>query len=173
MKLNYRIEGEGAPMIILHGLFGALDNWLFLAKAFANNGKKVYLIDQRNHGKSPHSQQHTYTLMADDLNEFIEEHQIEKPIILGHSMGGKTAMCFATSYPEKLSKLIVVDIAPRYYPVHHRTVIDGLLAIPIETIKTRNEAETILADYVQEMGLRQFLLKNICILDGNFMVKTK
>lgn len=171
MKLNYRIEGEGTPMIILHGLFGALDNWLFLAKAFASSAKKVYLVDQRNHGKSPHSNQHNYSLMADDLKEFMEDHQIEKAIILGHSMGGKTAMCFATQYPEKLLKLIVVDIAPRYYPIHHRTVIDGLLAIPIDEIKSRTEAENILANFVKEMGLRQFLLKNMLRVGDGYQWK--
>lgn len=171
MKLNYRIEGEGTPLIILHGLFGALDNWLFLAKAFAKNGKKVYLVDQRNHGKSPHSDQHNYTVMADDLNEFIEDHQIEKPIVLGHSMGGKTAMRFATKYSDKLAKLIVVDIAPRFYPIHHRTIIDGLLAIPINELKTRTEADTVLSAYVKEMGLRQFLLKNMMRVDNGYQWK--
>lgn len=161
MKLNYRIEGEGDPIIILHGLFGALDNWLSLGKAFAQAGKKVYLVDQRNHGKSPHDDEHNYLAMADDLNEFIEDHQIENPVVIGHSMGGKTAMRFAVAYPEKLSKLIVVDIAPRYYPIHHRTIIDGLLSVKVETVKTRGEAEKRLEPFVKELGLRQFLLKNM------------
>ncbi|MCP4521877.1 MAG: alpha/beta fold hydrolase [Cytophagales bacterium] len=161
MKLNYRVEGEGTPMIILHGLFGALDNWLSLAKIFAKGGKKVYLVDQRNHGKSPHSEEHHYHAMADDLNEFIEDHQIEQPLIVGHSMGGKTLMRFSVKYPEKLSKMIIVDIAPRYYPIHHRTIIDGLKAVKVETVKTRREAEKRLEPFVKELGLRQFLLKNM------------
>ena len=139
-------------MIILHGLFGALDNWLFLAKAFANNGKKVYLIDQRNHGKSPHSQQHTYTLMADDLNEFIEEHQIEKPIILGHSMGGKTAMKFAQQHPGMVDKLVIVDIAPKAYPVHHQNILNALSAVNLNQMGRRGDAEEVLARFGLELA---------------------
>lgn len=160
MKLNYREMGEGAPLIILHGLFGSTDNWLSVGKELSQD-YKVYLIDQRNHGDSPHSPSFTYADMASDLNEFISEHEIKEPVIIGHSMGGKTVMKFALSYPDLLKKLIVVDIAPRHYPVHHDVILRGLQAIDVGALKTRREADATLAEYVPELGVRQFLLKNL------------
>lgn len=160
MKLAYREAGEGKPLIILHGLFGSSDNWLSIAKELESE-YKIYLIDQRNHGSSPHSDDFTYEAMAADLAGFIEEHNIEDPIVMGHSMGGKTAMQFALSYPELLRKLIVVDIAPRYYPPHHQTILEGLQSIDIDNLKSRREADEALAKYVKELGVRQFLLKNL------------
>ncbi|WP_017730009.1 alpha/beta fold hydrolase [Nafulsella turpanensis] len=160
MKLHYRELGEGAPIIILHGLFGSSDNWLSVGKELSGD-YKVYLLDQRNHGDSPHSSSFTYTDMAADLEEFITGHKIEDPVIMGHSMGGKTVMKFALSHPDLLQKLIVVDIAPRYYPVHHEVILQGLQAIDINSLKTRREADATLAEYVPELGVRQFLLKNL------------
>ena len=109
MNLNYKTLGEGKPLIILHGLFGSLDNWLTIAKELADH-YKVYLVDQRNHGLSPHSDEFNYDVMGEDLKEFIETHEIDKPYILGHSMGGKTAMKFALKNGDLWEKLIVVDI---------------------------------------------------------------
>lgn len=160
MKLFFRELGQGEPIIILHGLFGSSDNWLTQAKLFAER-YKVYSVDQRNHGLSPHSDDFDYTSMVDDLLEFVTDHQIQKPIILGHSMGGKTAMNFALGHPDKIEKLIVVDISPRQYNLEHHTIAEGLKAIPIETITSRNEADEILSHHVPEVGVRQFLLKNI------------
>ncbi len=160
MKLFFRELGQGDPIIILHGLFGSSDNWLTQAKLFADR-YKVFSVDQRNHGQSPHSDQFDYPSMVSDLQEFIVAHQIERPVILGHSMGGKTAMNFALAHPDKIAKLIVVDISPREYDLEHYTIIKGLKAIPIETISSRNEADEILADHVPEPGVRQFLLKNL------------
>ncbi len=124
MKLYYRFSGQGEPLIILHGLFGSSDNWYSLAKVFAEHFS-VYLVDQRNHGQSPHSDEMNYGLLTEDLKDFITEHSIVRPIIMGHSMGGKTAMNFALKYPDQLSKLIVVDIVPKYYPVHHDAILEG------------------------------------------------
>jgi esterase len=160
MKLFFRSSGQGEPLIILHGLFGSSDNWYSLAKVFAAHFT-VYLVDQRNHGQSPHSDDMNYTLLAEDLKDFIEEQSIQQPIILGHSMGGKTAMNFSVKYPNQLSKLIVVDIVPKNYPVHHDAILDGLKAIPLATLTSRNEADTILSKYVPEPDVRQFLLKNL------------
>lgn len=161
MKLFYReLGGKGQPIIILHGLFGSSDNWLTQAKLLADQ-YRVYLLDQRNHGQSPHSDTFNYDVLADDLHEFLVTNSISDPILLGHSMGGKTAMKFATAHPELISKLIVVDIAPKSYPVKHDTIIDGLMSIPISTIKSRNEADSLLAPYVSEVDVRQFLLKNL------------
>ncbi|UII33721.1 alpha/beta fold hydrolase [Fulvivirga ulvae] len=160
MKLNYREIGEGKPLIILHGLFGSSDNWMSVAKELEGHFK-MYLIDQRNHGQSPHSDEFNYAAMASDLSEFIEEHRIENPSILGHSMGGKTAMNFAINHADKWDKLIVVDIAPRAYPVHHDTILKGLKSIDVDNLKSRGEADKQLAEYVRDLGTRQFLLKNL------------
>lgn len=160
MELNYKKVGAGEPLLILHGLFGSLDNWMSLAKKLGENFE-VFVIDARNHGQSPHSDEFNYDLMADDIYEFLMQHNIVDPIILGHSMGGKTAMQFAMNYPTKLTKLIVVDIAPKSYPVHHRTIIDGLFSLKFDIIKSRKEADLKLTEYIDEIGVRQFLLKNL------------
>jgi pimeloyl-ACP methyl ester carboxylesterase len=160
MKLFFREYGEGPPVIILHGLFGSSDNWLTQAKMLANH-YKVIVPDQRNHGKSPHHEKHTYTLLAEDLNEFMEEHQINNPVILGHSMGGKAAIKFALTYPDKLKALIVVDIAPKNYPVHHDNILEGLKSIEVDSIQSRSEADEQLAKYVPGLDVRQFLLKSL------------
>lgn len=160
MKLNYKVLGEGRPVIILHGLFGTLDNWFTHAKDLSSD-YQVYLVDQRNHGLSPHADEWTYEAMAADLKEFIEDHHIEDPILLGHSMGGKTVMRFASEYPEVLAALIVVDIAPKYYPPHHGDILKGLNAVDLPAIKTRSQAEAMLVPFISEFGVRQFLLKNL------------
>lgn len=168
MKLYHRELGEGKPLIILHGLFGSSDNWMSIAKELEGHFK-MYLVDQRNHGQSPHSDEFSYAAMAEDLNEFIEEHGIENPSILGHSMGGKTAMNFAINHTDKWDKLIVVDIAPRAYPVRHDTILEGLKSIDVENLKSRGEADKQLAEYVKDLGTRQFLLKNLARKsDGGF-----
>ncbi|HOX83019.1 MAG TPA: alpha/beta fold hydrolase [Chryseolinea sp.] len=160
MKLHFREYGEGQPIIILHGLFGSSDNWLTQAKLFAPH-YKVYTIDQRNHGLSPHSDDFDYRFMADDLLEFVQDHQLKDPIVIGHSMGGKTAMNFAIAHPDKLSKLIVVDIAPRAYNLEHYTIAEGLKAIDLTALSSRNDADVALSKYVEEADVRQFLLKNL------------
>lgn len=160
MKLFYRVSGKGQPLIILHGLFGSSDNWYTLAKIFAQT-YTVYLVDQRNHGQSPHSDDFNYKLLTDDLYEFVQENVLEKAVVLGHSMGGKTAMNFAVKYPHYVEKLIVVDIAPKAYPRQHDSILKGLKAVPLEKLQSRNEAEVILVNYVPNMGERQFLLKNL------------
>jgi len=160
MKLHFREYGQGPPLIILHGLFGSSDNWLTQAKLYASS-YKVYAVDQRNHGLSPHSNAFDYISMVGDLAEFFSDHYIADAFIIGHSMGGKTAMNFALSYPEKVKKLIVVDISPRAYDLEHYTIAEGLKAIPIDTIVSRNEADEILTQYISEADVRQFLLKNL------------
>lgn len=160
MKLFFRELGQGEPMIILHGLFGSSDNWLTQAKLFSSH-YKVYSIDQRNHGQSPHSDEFDYQSMVIDLKEFVEDNQIQNPVVIGHSMGGKTAMNFALAHADMLSKLIVVDMAPRLYNLEHYTIAEGLKAIPIEKISSRTEADEILSQHVPEPDVRQFLLKNL------------
>jgi len=147
-------------MIILHGLFGSSDNWYSLSKVFANS-YTVYVVDQRNHGQSPQSDDFNYRLMTEDLNEFIDEHQLEKPILVGHSMGGKAAMNFGIHYPAKTGALIIVDIVPKAYPIHHDAILKGLKSIPLENLSGRAEADQLLSKYVPETEVRQFLLKNL------------
>jgi len=118
MKLHYRKIGEGKPLFILHGLFGSSDNWQTLGKKFAEN-YTVYFVDQRNHGHSPHADSFDYALMAEDFHELIQDLGLPKINIIGHSMGGKTAIQFASQYPELIDKMIVADISHKQYPMHH------------------------------------------------------
>lgn len=164
MKLFYRKIGEGRPLIILHGLFGQSDNWNSFGKQFADKGFAVYLVDMRNHGLSPHSDVWNYQAMSDDILELINDNDLTKDgkiILLGHSMGGKTAMQFALQHPELLDKLIIVDVAPKHYPPHHQDVISGLNAVDLNKLKSRKEAEVILSKYIDDFGTKQFLLKNL------------
>ncbi|MCE7995928.1 MAG: alpha/beta fold hydrolase [Roseivirga sp.] len=168
--LYFRELGEGQPLIVLHGLFGSSDNWLTLGKRFAEDFK-VYIIDQRNHGQSFHSDEFSYESMAADLQQFIHSKNIERPHVLGHSMGGKTAMTFATTHPEIVDKLIVADIGPQSYPVHHSTILKGLFSIDLQNTKSRREADEQLTGYIPEIGIRQFLLKNLTRSGSSFAWK--
>jgi esterase len=160
MELNFKKVGEGEPLVILHGLFGSLDNWMTLAKKLGEHFE-VFIVDARNHGQSPHNEEFNYNIMADDLYGFLMENQIIDPIILGHSMGGKTAMQFAMNYPNKLTKLIVADIAPKAYPVHHTSILEGMLSINLNVINTRKDADEELSKSIDDFSTRQFLLKNL------------
>ena len=160
MKLFHREVGVGKPMIILHGLFGSSDNWLTMAKQLGQF-RKLYILDQRNHGNSPHSDVFTYQAMADDLHEFISDQHLGHPDILGHSMGGKTAMTFAADHADSYSKLIIVDIAPKYYPIHHQQILSGLFNMDLGSLLSRGEADAALTPFVSSMITRQFLLKNL------------
>jgi len=161
MQLAFREYGTGQPLIILHGLFGQSDNWNTLAKRFAEKGFRVFTLDQRNHGLSPHSEEWNYKVMADDLKEFISEHQLQDPVILGHSMGGKTAMFFDLQNQGVAKKIIVADMAPRAYESKHDSVLKALNAVDLSKLKTRKEVEAILNEYIPDFGTKQFLLKNI------------
>lgn len=163
MVLHSNIIGEGKPLVILHGFLGMGDNWKTLAKQFAKDGFQVHLVDQRNHGRSFHSDHFSYEYMAHDLKVYCEEKELSDIYLIGHSMGGKTAMLFAVSYPEIVSKLIIADIAPKFYPQHHQTILKGLheLSINKEALQGRKEADQFLSHYIPEIGIRQFLLKNL------------
>lgn len=163
MKLYSNIIGKtGEPLLILHGLFGMGDNWKTLARRFhEEKGFQVHLIDQRNHGRSPHSEVWTYEAMTADLKTYCEDQGLEKMTLLGHSMGGKTAMNFAIQYPELLKALIVVDIAPKSYPPHHEQILKGLSALYGKELTSRKKADKQLSDYVESWSVRQFLLKNL------------
>jgi esterase len=160
MNLFFREYGQGQPMILLHGLLGSSDNWLPQAKLLSTHFH-VYVVDQRNHGLSPHSDEFDYNALYQDIGDFIEQHHLENVILLGHSMGGKAAMNYALANPEKLDKLIVVDIAPKAYDVRHDHIVEGLKAIPIESLQSRTEADDALAKHLSNAAVRQFLLKNL------------
>jgi len=161
MILHSKIFGEGIPFVILHGFLGMGDNWKTLGKRFSQLGYQIHLIDQRNHGRSFHSDAFDYELLAEDLKTYCVHHNIKKCILLGHSMGGKTAMLFTALYPDLVNKLIVADIAPRFYPIHHDAILEGLSALDFTTLKNRTQADEQLSNYISEFGVRQFLLKNL------------
>ena len=162
MKLFFRQTGESGPAIIfLHGLFGSSDNYVTISKGIAAQGYRVFSVDQRNHGQSPQSDEFDYESMAADLHEFIVDQGLDKPVLVGHSMGGKTVMQYAINFPGAFGKLVIVDIAPRFYPVHHTDILRGLNAIPLATLKNRNEADAILGQHERSATVRQFLLKNL------------
>ncbi|SOD97517.1 alpha/beta fold hydrolase [Spirosoma fluviale] len=162
MKLFFRQTGETGPaIVILHGLFGSSDNWLTNSKTIAAQGYRVFLVDQRNHGQSPRADDQDYQHMAADLHEFLTDQQLDQPILVGHSMGGKTVMQYAMLYPGTFAKLVVVDIAPKFYPIHHAELIRGLKAINLLGIKSRTEADDVLQAYEPIVPVRQFLLKNL------------
>lgn len=161
MKLFFNRIGEGRPLIILHGLFGLGDNWATSARQLATHGFACYLVDQRNHGRSPHSPDFSYPLMSEDLFELLQDQRISQPILLGHSMGGKTVIRFALDHAGIAIKLVVVDIAPRYYPPHHQAVLAALHAVDFDQVRKRKEVEDMLRNALHEEATVQFLLKNL------------
>ncbi|MEM6719157.1 MAG: alpha/beta fold hydrolase [Bacteroidota bacterium] len=161
MILHSNIVGDGKPLLILHGFLGMSDNWKTLGKKFSASGFQAHLIDQRNHGRSFHSEEFNYEVLAEDLKQYCDHHNLTNVSLIGHSMGGKTAMLFAVNYPEMLDKLIIVDIGPKFYPTHHEQILAGLSVLTQETLTSRSTAEDILKNYVPDFGTRQFLLKNL------------
>ena len=161
MLLHSRIEGEGKPMVIIHGFLGMSDNWKTLGTQFANEGYQVHALDLRNHGKSFHADDFSYEIMVEDVKQYFEFHQLKDVLLLGHSMGGKAAMLLATTYPELVSKLIVGDIGTKYYAPHHQTILAALNAVDFSKKPSRAEVEEIVSGYIKDFGTRQFLLKNL------------
>ncbi|MGB1000289.1 MAG: alpha/beta fold hydrolase [Flavobacteriales bacterium] len=160
MGLHHKILGSGQPLIIVHGLFGMLDNWMSLAKRYAEF-YEVHLIDQRNHGHSFHHPEHNYKSMSQDLIEYIESKELKNVFLMGHSMGGKTAMYTASMKPNLIEKLISVDIGPKYYPPHHQDILKGLKAVEKAKVQSRKEADLVLSAHFDQLSIRQFLLKNL------------
>jgi len=158
--LHSIIIGEGEPLLILHGFFGMGDNWKSLGNKFSEY-YQVHLIDQRNHGRSFHTNDFNYELMVEDLKNYIAYHKLNNVNLIGHSMGGKTAMLFAVTYPQIVKKLIVADIAPKFYPAHHQFILKALHAVDFSKVKSRSDIDAIFKEFIPEIGIRQFLLKNI------------
>lgn len=167
MNLNYKSIGSGFPLIILHGLLGSLDNWQSIAKQLSEQFQ-VFSIDQRNHGRSPHSDEFSYDLLVNDVLEFMQQQGISKAHFIGHSMGGKVAMRLALEHPEKVAKLIVVDVAPVEYEDRHSTVFKALSAVDLKTLENRQHAETILRNHLgSDESTIQFLMKGLYRNDNN------
>jgi pimeloyl-ACP methyl ester carboxylesterase len=167
MELYFRKLGNGPPLIILHGLYGSSDNWYTIARSLAVH-YEVFIPDQRNHGNSPHSHNHDYSVLSDDLNDFFLQHNLERAVILGHSMGGKSAIAFGLKFPWKVEKMIVVDISPFGYDeksapevVSHEKIMRSLMSLQPQTLKGRQEADNMLQKQISSEPVRHFLLKNL------------
>ena len=159
-----KIEGSGKPLLILHGFLGMSDNWKTLGTQFATDFQ-VHVLDLRNHGRSLHSEDFSYEIMAQDVYEYCQAHNLENINIIGHSMGGKVAMLLATTHPELVSKLIVADIVPKFYPEHHQDILAGLNAVDFSKKPSRSDVEEIMEKYIPDFGTRQFLMKNLFWLE--------
>jgi esterase len=164
MKLHYQTLGQGQPLVLLHGLFGSADNWGNFAKHFSLY-YQVISVELRNHGRSPHSESQTYTDMAEDLIELCDSLKLDTIHLLGHSLGGKVAMQFATQYPERVDQLIVVDIAMRTYPDAQTYLIDAMMAVDLSAVRSRSEVDQILSSTIDNIKVRQFLLMNLVKVD--------
>lgn len=161
MQLAHHAYGEhGDPFIILHGLLGSSDNWHTVGKKLGNSFR-VFALDARNHGRSPHDDVMTYDAMAEDVREFMEEKHFARAHLLGHSMGGKTAMHFALRYPERIEKLIVADIAPRAYDRHHDDIFDAITSLELHRFSSRSEINKELSERIPSEATRQFVMKNL------------
>lgn len=159
--LYSKIEGSGKPLLILHGFLGMSDNWKTLGTQYGESGFEAHLLDLRNHGRSFHSNIFNYQVMADDVAAYCKANNLEKVDVIGHSMGGKVAMFLAMNHPDLVDKLIVADIAPKYYTPHHQDVMAALNAVDFSVNPSRNEVQDTIEKHVKESGVVQFLMKNV------------
>ncbi len=159
--LYSRIEGEGKPLLIIHGFLGMSDNWKSFGSLYAAEGFQVHMLDLRNHGRSFHSDDFSYEIMVNDVLEYCQHHNLSNISIIGHSMGGKVAMLFATTYPDLVEKLIVADIGPKYYAPHHQDILAGLNAVDFSEKPDRSQVEETLYPFIPDFGTRQFLMKSL------------
>jgi esterase len=163
MQLHYTKMGDTGPsIIVLHGLFGRGRNWYSIAK-FLSSAYQVYLVDLRNHGLSPHADEMAYEDMVNDVVAFQQTHQLLSFNLIGHSMGGKVAMLLALKYPQLINHLAIIDIAPVTYQHNFADILDALLSLPLAEIKSRKQAELLLANKIPQAEIRQFLLQNLCL----------
>ncbi|MBN3036561.1 MAG: alpha/beta fold hydrolase [Bacteroidales bacterium] len=162
MKLNYHRFGSGPPLIILHGLFGISDNWVTLGRRLAEQFS-VYIPDQRNHGRSPHSDTMNYFVLKEDLHEFITGHKLSNPVLIGHSMGGKVVMNYVLEHGNDVASMIVLDISPRRYPGRqiHMEIIDAIRSVNFDLVHSRQEVEQIIAGRLRSERIIRFILKNL------------
>ncbi|HUA65364.1 MAG TPA: alpha/beta fold hydrolase [Alphaproteobacteria bacterium] len=160
MQLHFKQLGQGRPLVMLHGLFGSLDNWLGVAPKLAGTFS-LFLVDLRNHGLSPHGEDMNYSVMAGDLAEFFDSQKLDRASLIGHSMGGKAAMQFALNFPGRVEKLVVVDISPRASPHNHEEIFRALMALDPMQYQSRGQMEEVLARDIPDLAVRRFLLKNL------------
>src|SRR6266545_3349925 len=160
MQLHFQAHGEGIPLILIHGFLGSSDNWRSMSSRLAA-GYRVYAVDLRNHGRSPHSRVMNYPIMAQDVREFIDDHRLASPFVLGHSMGGKVAMELALQDPKQVDKLVIVDIAPKSYPSMHGQLLAALRGLQLQAYKFFGEIDSALSGAIPDPLVRQFLLKNL------------
>jgi esterase len=158
--LHANVSGTGQSFLILHGFLGMSDNWKSIANQL-NTHFEVHTLDLRNHGKSFHSDDFSYDLMVEDVQSYLTFHKLNQVILLGHSMGGKVAMQLACEHQDLLEKLIIADIGPKYYPLHHQQILAGLQAVDFSVQPSRGDVEDILSEFIPEFGVRQFLMKNL------------
>lgn len=161
MRLHSKVIGQGVPMVVLHGLFGSGDNWFTIGNKLAESGFEVHLLDLRNHGRSPHDPLFNYTAMSDDVQEYLLTAALKDPVLMGHSMGGKTVMRHSVDYPASSRTRIVVDISPRPFEVRHMEVVEALKAVDFELFTTRKSVEAHLRHRLMDEATVQFLLKNL------------
>ena len=163
MELFFREYGKGKPLVILHGLLGISDNWVSFARRISHSGFHCLIPDQRNHGHSPHHTVLNYYALTDDLAEFISRQGLDNPYIIGHSMGGKVAMRYALENPDSVGKLVVVDTSLRTYDRfrYHQRLVDAMLSVDFDRVRSRQEAEEVLQDHIEDERIIQFLLKNL------------
>lgn len=159
--LHSKIEGTGRPLLILHGYLGMSDNWKSLSQRFAADGFQVHALDLRNHGRSFHSDEFTFDAMVQDVIAYADAHTLANFDIIGHSMGGKLAMFLAIAHPERIGKLVVADIAPRYYRPHHQDIMAGLNAVDFSQKPDRALAEEMIKPHIPDFGTRQFIMKSL------------
>lgn len=169
VELYSAVQGEGKAFVFLHGFLGMGDNWKTLGNKFAEEGYEVHLLDMRNHGRSPHTDEMNYEAMAADVLGYCESKGLEEIILLGHSMGGKVAMHVANANPDLIWKLIIVDISPKYYAPHHQKILEGLSALQEKSFTSRGDAEDFLSEFIEDEGTRLFLLKNLYRKDKNIL----
>lgn len=163
VRLSYRSQGTpgaGAPLVILHGLLGSSSNWRSIARRLADS-HRVYVVDLRNHGDSPHAATMSYPEMADDVLTFLDDRAIERAVLIGHSMGGKTAMRLALTAPERIERLVVVDIAPTRSEHDHLPVLSAMSALDLGRIERRADADRLLAAHIPDSEMRMFVLQNL------------
>ena len=165
LALASTVTGEGPPALVLHGLFGSGTNWRTIARRLGSR-LECHLVDLRNHGRSPHASGMAYPQLAADVLAYLDANRLDRVGLIGHSMGGKTAMTLALSASERVRWLVVADIAPVPSPSDHRPILDALRALALDSLASRAEADAALARSVPDLGLRQFLLQNLVRGDG-------
>ena len=165
LALASTVTGEGPPALVLHGLFGSGTNWRTIARRLGSR-LECHLVDQRNHGQSPHARGMAYPALAADVLAYLDANRLDRAGFIGHSMGGKTAMALALTAPERVRWLVVADIAPAPSPSDHRPILDALRTLAPDSLASRAAADAALARSVPDPGLRQFLLQNLVRGDG-------